>query len=167
MSDLPWTNPITATLVDFIRSIGLDVRQGELPEPTFLPGIQIEHGGLLVDDARLRYPGDLLHEAGHLAVAAPERRAAMHHDAGGDPAEEMMALAWSYAAIVQLQLDPAIVFHDQGYRGDGGSLIENFVEGRVIGLPMLQWVGMTLDERRAVEEGLPPYPHMLHWLRPS
>jgi hypothetical protein len=165
MTTLTWTDPTTATLVAFLQSIGLDVRAGALDQPTFLPGIKIDHGGLVVDETQLRHPGDLLHEAGHLAVATPERRAAMHEDAGGDPAEEMMALAWSYAAIVHLQLDPAIVFHDHGYRGDGASLIENFEAGRVIGLPMLQWVGLTLDERNASEQGLPPFPHMLRWLR--
>lgn len=165
MTSVRWTDPITATLVDFLLRIGLDVRPGELSQPTFLPGIAIEHGALVVDEARLRYPGDLLHEAGHLAVAPPERRAAMHMDAGSDAAEEMMALAWSYAAIVHLQLDPAIVFHADGYRGSGESLIENFSEGRVIALPMLQWIGLTLDEQRARDEGMPPYPHMLRWLR--
>ena len=162
-----WNDPLVATMVAFVRSIGLDARAAALDEPTFLPGIAIEHGALVIDQDQLRYPGDLLHEAGHLAVATPERRAAMHRDAGGDPAEEMMALAWSYAAITALQLDPAIVFHDHGYQGGGASLIENFTEGRVIGLPMLQWVGMTLDPQRAAEQNLPPYPHMLRWLRPN
>ena len=30
--------------------------------------------GLVVDLAKLKYPGDLLHEAAHLAVAPPEFR---------------------------------------------------------------------------------------------
>lgn len=165
MTAIQWTSPITAALVGFLQSISLDVRPGQLDQPTFLPGILIDRGGLVVDDARLRYPGDLLHEAGHLAVASPELRATMHANATADPAEEMMALAWSYAAIVHLQLDPAIVFHAEGYRGDGASLIENFAQGRVIGLPMLQWVGLTLDEHNARAQGLPPFPHMLRWLR--
>lgn len=165
MTATHWTSPITATLVSFLQRIGLDVRPGQLDQSTFLPGILIDRGGLVVDETRLRHPGDLLHEAGHLAVASPEQRATMHDNASSDPAEEMMALAWSYAAIVHLQLDPAIVFHAEGYRGDGASLIENFAEGRVIGLPMLQWVGLTLDEQNAQQQGLPPFPHMLRWLR--
>lgn len=160
-----FANPLTATLVAFLRSIGLTVRAGDLPDTTFLPGMQIEHGTLVVDEARLRYPGDLLHEAGHLAVATAERRADMPADAGADAAEEMMAIAWSYAALVHLQLDPAVVFHPDGYKGASESLIDNFTHGRYFGVPMLQWVGMTLEPPRAREQGVPPYPHMLNWLR--
>lgn len=164
MSDQPFTNPHTAAIVDFLRAIGLAVRAETLPETTFLPGIWIERGALVVDEARLRYPGDLLHEAGHLAVAAPERRAAITGDAGADPAEEMMAIAWSYAAAVHLKLDPAVVFHDDGYQGGGSSIVENFSQGHFFGVPMLQWLGMTVDPAQS-SRGLDPFPHMLRWLR--
>jgi hypothetical protein len=157
----------TAIILAFLHEIGLRVRQQALPDETFLPGIAIDQGVLVVDPARLRYPGDLLHEAGHLAVCAPERRAAMHLDAGSDPAEEMMAIAWSYAAALHIGLDPAVVFHAGGYRSGGQQLVENFAQGRFIALPMLQWVGMAFDERRAAEQGALPFPHMQRWLRPA
>ena len=48
----------------------------------------------------------------------------------------MMAIAWSYAAAVHLGLDPAVVFHEAGYRGGSGSLIENFAQERYIGVPI-------------------------------
>jgi hypothetical protein len=147
-----------------LRAIGLDVRTGDVGDQTFLPGIKIDHGGLLVDEARLKYPGDLLHEAGHLAVMSPERRGRAHIDVGQQAAEEMMAIAWSYAALVHLRLDPAVVFHPDGYRGGSQALIENFTSGRTIGLPMLQWLGMSLDAKRAAETGGAPYPAMLKWL---
>ena len=159
-------NPITATIITFLRSIGLPVQCAPLLEPTFLPGIAIIGGELIVDETRLQYPGDILHEAGHLAVAEPSRRAGIVGDAGADPAEEMMALAWSYAAGVYLDLDPAIVFHDQGYQGGASQLRESFVGGAAIGLPMLQWVGMALDARQAQARDLPAYPAMIAWLRP-
>jgi hypothetical protein len=44
-------------------------------------------------------------------------------------------------------------------------MLENFAQGHYVGVPMLQWVGMTLEPRPAQEQGLQPYPHMLHWLR--
>lgn len=162
-----FANPLTATLAAFLRDIGLTVRAGELPDGTFLPGLQIVHGALVVDEARLLYPGDMLHEAGHLAVAPPERRASMHESAGEDAAEEMMAIAWSYAAITHLALDPAIVFHPAGYRGDAAALIDNFANGRYIGVPVMQWLGMTYYGPRAQERGVPPFPHMVTWLRQS
>jgi hypothetical protein len=160
-----FSNPTTARIVDFLRSIGLTVEARRLTEPTFLPGIRIERGALLVDEAALLHPGDLLHEAGHLAVVPGARRPQLSGSVSSDPAEEMMAIAWSYAALVHLQLDPAVVFHDQGYKGGGSSLAENYLAGRPLGLPMLQWIGLTLDERNAPAQGLPPYPHMLRWLR--
>ncbi len=157
-------NPLTAVIGAFLGEIGLDVRAGTVGEQTFLPGIKVDHGGLLVDEATLKQPGDLLHEAGHLAVMPPQRRRRAHIDVGQDAAEEMMAIAWSYAALVHLKLDPAVVFHPDGYRGGAQALIENFTGGRTIGVPMLQWLGMTVDARRAAETGSAAYPAMLKWL---
>jgi hypothetical protein len=154
----------TAAIIEFLHGIGLDARPGEIDGRTFVPGIQIRHGGIVYDAEQLRHPGDLLHEAGHLAIVPPEKRAAMHIDAGKSAAEEMTAIAWSYAAAMHLGLEAAIVFHEDGYRGGGAALVENFTEGRYVGVPMLQWLGLTADEKRAPELGVPPYPHMLSWL---
>jgi hypothetical protein len=85
-------------------------------------------------------------------------------DVGKKAAEEMMAIAWSYAAAVHLGLEPGVVFHEGGYKGGAESLIENFTNGRYIGVPMLQWIGLTFDERRAKEMGIEPYPRMTKWV---
>jgi hypothetical protein len=158
------SDPLTGRIVAFLRDIGLAVRPGEVPGPTVLPGILVERGGLLFDPARLRFPCDLLHEAGHLAVVPPERRAALHHDVGSDPAEEMMAIAWSYAAALHLGIDPALLFH-RAYRGGGPAILAAFTQGEGFGVPMLQWVGLAYDAQRARAEGGQPYPHMRRWLR--
>ena len=165
MDQLDFTDTLTKRLVAFLRGIGLVVRPGQVPEQTFVPGIWIDRGVLVVDEACLRFPGDLLHEAGHLAVAPPERRSMIDGDAGSDAAEEMMAIAWSYAAVVHLQLNPAVVFHSDGYRGDSAALIENFQQGRYIGVPVLQWLGMTYDDTQAAAHDAEPYPTMIQWLR--
>ena len=157
------SNPIAEKLAAFARGIGIDVRAASLPEPTFLPGIDIRCGTVLVDESRLLYPGDILHEAGHLAVTAPAERNAPQ--LSPTPAEEMTSIAWSYAALRHLALDPAIVFHEEGYKGGAASLIENFTAGRYFGVPMLQFYGMAVEPRRAAAEGAEPYPHMLRWLR--
>ena len=78
-------------------------------------------------------------------------------------AEEMMAIAWSYAACVHLNLDPHFVFHEGGYKG-GSHLVENFNARRYIGLPMLQWIGLTADDNNAPALNVRPYPHMIKWL---
>ena len=156
---------VTAMIVAFLREIGLEVQTGMIDEATVLPGIKVDRGVLLFDPARLRFPGDLLHEAGHLAVKPAAERRQASSDLGSDPAEEMMAIAWSYAAIVHLRLPPEVLFHPEGYHGGSQSLIDNFAAGRYLAVPMLQWIGMTCDEQRAKEVGAAPFPHMTRWLR--
>jgi hypothetical protein len=158
-------DPLAARIVAFLENIDLPVRLGEVPEPSLLPGITIQAGGLLIDEARLLYPGDLLHEAGHLAVLPPAVRSGVHGDAGDDGGLEMAAIAWSYAAAVHLGLSPSVVFHEAGYRGGAQALIDNFTAGRYIGVPVLEWIGLTAVDGRAKALGVPPYPSMLKWLR--
>jgi hypothetical protein len=151
-------------IIDWLRQIGLAVRAAPLEKGTFLPGVTMEPGGLVVDSDRLLYPGDLLHEAGHLAAMPPEQRAITGPDAGSNMGDEIAAQAWSYAAAVHLGLAPEIVFHAVGYRGSAEKLIEIY-RGRNAGVPLLQWMGMTFDIARAKEAGVEPYPHMVKWLR--
>ncbi len=163
-----FSNPLTDTIAAFLVEIGLSIRAGTIDGPTALPGIDIEQGGLVVDEDKLLYPGDLLHEAGHLAVALPQQRAAFHHDVGHHPGDEMAAIAWSYAAALHLKIDPALVFHDEGYGGEPGgpanNLAENFAAGSTVGVPLLAWYGLSCEPRRATDD-MPPFPHMRRWLR--
>lgn len=165
MQSSPFQNPLVRQIADFLISIGLEVRAEPLLEGTFLPGMFVDHGALVIDEERLCYPGDLLHEAGHLAVAAPSRRRRFHGNVGQRAGEEMMAIGWSYAAALHLGIDPVVVFHADGYRGGSASLLENFAEGRYLGVPLLQWVGLTAEPKPAAALGIPPYPHMRKWLR--
>jgi hypothetical protein len=158
-------HPLIARIVAFLTGIGLHVEQATVPDDTFLPGIQIDSGRLLYDETRLRYPGDLLHEAGHLAVMLPNQRERAGANVTDAPADEMMAIGWSYAAALHIGLDPAVVFHAAGYRGGADSLLDNFRAGRYLGVPMLQWVGLCYDEKNAAAAGVPAYPHMVRWLR--
>ena len=151
-------------IVNFLIEIGLEVTKAHLRLQTFLPGISVDRGTILIDESRLLYPGDLLHEAGHLAVIPSKKRKQAQDNVSKKASEEMMAIAWSYAALVHLGLEPSVVFHEGGYRGWSESLIENFTQGRYIGVPMLQWIGLTVDEKRAKETGLRPYPDMMKWL---
>jgi hypothetical protein len=158
-----FADPLADKLAAFVRGLGIDVCRAELTEPTFLPGLDIRHGAILLDEARLSYPGDILHEAGHIAVAPPEQRA--EPQLSPTPGDEMTAIAWSYAAARHLRIDIEILFHPGGYKGGSASLIENFTEGRYIGVPLLHTYGMSVEPRQAAARGLDPYPHMLRWLR--
>jgi hypothetical protein len=163
MTDAAGLDPLRDRLIRFIREIGIEVRNAALDESCLLPGLDIRDGTVVVDPPRWLHPGDILHEAGHLAVAAPEHRSAERlSPSGGD---EMAAIAWSYAAVVHLELPTAIVFHAAGYRGGAHALIENFEAGHYFGVPLLHWYGMTVEPRQAKPGGAAPYPHMLRWLR--
>lgn len=149
----PFDTPETSKILDFVREAGIPVELGELAEDTVLPGMTVARGALVVDPERLGFPGDLLHEAGHVAVADP---AADHDAVSSDPGEEMAAIAWSYAAALAIGIDPRLVFHDQGYHGGGAYIAENFAEGRTFGVPMLQRWGLTHSAL---------FPAMLGWRR--
>jgi hypothetical protein len=151
-------------IVGFLREIGLLVRLAPLEEETFLPGVTLEPGGLVVDPEKLRYPGDLLHEAGHLATMLPQDRDTATGNAGADQGQEIAAQCWSYAAAVHLGLPPEVVFHPDGYKGAAQSLIEQYSNGQV-GVPLLQWMGLTLDAANAGARAVAPYPAMVKWLR--
>lgn len=159
----------TQSIIAFVESIGIPVRLGKVPiEKQFVPGICIDKGGLLIELESLKYPGDILHEAGHLAVASPEKRALMDgvllKDDQSD-GEEMMAQTWSYAAATFIGIDPHIVFHEAGYRGGGANIVNNFLQGRFFAVCTLQWIGLTYEPKQAEVYGIEPYPHMIKWLR--
>lgn len=156
---------VTARIVAFLEAIGIPVVPTELPGRTVLPGIDIDRGRILLDRGRLAHPGDLLHEAGHIAVMTPARRAGKSGDASKTMGDEIAAILWSYAALTRLGLPPEIVFHQNGYRGASAWHIETLSGGTYVGLPLLQWMELTLDERQAAERRVAPFPHMLRWLR--
>jgi hypothetical protein len=157
-------DPVTTQILAFLERIGIPVIVETLDDDTLLPAMTVRHGRLVIDPARLTWPGDLLHEAGHIAVTDPALRATLT-ELPSDPAEEMAAIAWSYAAATEIGIDPKIVFHDDGYRGGGGYLADAFTDGMFPGMPMLHWFGMTLDRRTAEAQGMAAFPHMLRWLR--
>jgi hypothetical protein len=158
-----FSTPLTQQLVEFVRGIGIDVQPETLDASTLFGGLGIRCGTVLVDETRLVYPGTLLHEAGHLAVAEPHLRNLP--DFSPAEGEELATIAWEYAAILHLGLPVEVVFHPGSYRGDEIALIENFAVGRFIGVPLLQYFGMTVEPRFAAERGVRPFPHMLRWVR--
>ncbi|MFN0317384.1 MAG: hypothetical protein ACKVQA_20365 [Burkholderiales bacterium] len=156
---------LTQTITDFLGETGIPITFRPLTQNTFLPGIWIEKGALVVDEGKLTQPGDLLHEAGHIAVLPASGRPHLNGQVDSDPGQEMAAIAWSWAALVRLNLAPELVFHPQGYKGASRSIVENFSQGRFFGVPLLQWYGMTLGSEPGNGLGVRPYPAMISWLR--
>lgn len=156
---------ITARIAAFLDGIGIPVRAGDVPAGTILPGILVDGGTLVVDEAKLAYPGDLLHEAGHLAVMEPAQRQGLYNDVSKNAGDEIAALAWSWAALTHLGLAPEVVFHADGYKGESAWLIALFAGGGTLGVPLLQWMGMTAEPDQAARTGMPAFPDMHRWLR--
>jgi hypothetical protein len=158
---------IVEKILSFFTRIGLPAERGEVGLDSFLPGLTIRAGVLIFDAALLAHPGDLLHEAGHLAMMEPAVRRTCSGDVGDDAGLEMGAIAWSYAATIELGLPPETVFHAAGYKSGGSSIIDNFSQGRYVGVPILQWLGMTTERTaRTPPDAVGPfYPAMQKWLR--
>ena len=153
-----------ARCLDFLDDIGIEIDWIDGEEAQLLQGLAISKGRLLIDPQVAVWPGDLLHEAGHIAVADPELRTVLG-PLIADTTDEMMAIAWSYAASFPCDVRPKWLFHDGGYRGDSASLITSYATGHYIGAPMLGHYGMTADLRTALAQGLPAFPAMSRWLR--
>jgi hypothetical protein len=164
-------NNYIGRIISFLQDIGITVEERSIEEDTFLPGILIDRGTLVIDPEKLLYPGDLLHEAGHLAVVTPEDRVKLYNSVAADESrkelhgmEEMSAIAWSYAALCYLDLKPEVVFHPEGYKGDSDNMIENFGSGKYFGVSTLCWMKLcNFDKVHYTQDA--PYPHMIRWMR--
>jgi len=154
-------------IIDFLNDIGIGISETELDDNCFLPGLFPKGCGMLLDRKKLKYPGDLLHEAGHIAVTETHLRPMI-----GTPempeqwprkGDELGAILWSYAAVCKLKIPAEVVFHPDGYKGDSEWLIEQFEEGNYIGLPLLTWMGFCSNKENA--PGNTSFPTMNKWLR--
>ncbi|MDO7873188.1 hypothetical protein Q5H93_00465 [Hymenobacter sp. ASUV-10] len=155
-TDTAWLPPILA----FLTEIGIVVEDTTLRDDTFLPGILIHEGRLLLDRQRLLYPGDVVHEAGHIAVTRAAERPALGGNVTEDNPEkegdELAVHLWAYAACLAMRLPAEVVFHPDGYRNQSKWLINNFRTGQNMGLPLLVWMDLSTTEE---------YPRMTRWLR--
>jgi hypothetical protein len=148
----------------FFKSIGLEVIEETFEETTFLPGLKIRNGALIYCKEKLLHPGDMMHEAGHIAVTVAAERASLNDNVTANDknkeGEELAVMLWTYAVCLHLKMDPAIVFHEEGYKGESEWLLENFNAKTFIGLPLLVWMGMT-----AYPVDDTGFPIMVKWLR--
>jgi hypothetical protein len=164
ISNLVFENQLTQKIVVFIQDIGIEVKKQSIDEDTFLPAILLDKGTLVVDEKKLLYKGDLLHEAGYIATLTPQKRVEVYNDVSKNPGDEIATLAWSYAASKYLDIEPQIVFHDKGYKGEYKWLTEHFSTGGDIGVPLLDWMELTISKNMA-NEGDEIFPIMKKWIR--
>ncbi|WP_417357650.1 hypothetical protein [Flavobacterium sp.] len=161
--------PRLKQIVSFLESIGIEVAEGPLTATTFLPGLELGPNVIYVDFDKLKHPGDILHEAGHIAVTESSQR--QYIGTGKMPedwpnmGDEIAAIAWSAAVAQHLDIPLSFVFHPAGYKGASDWHIENFSNGNYIGLPLLQWMGIAYNDTE-IQNGHPPFPAFKSWLRP-
>jgi len=178
-----------APIETFLNRIGLPVTRAALSEDSFLPGVMVRQGALIVDPDRLGSPGDLLHEAGHLAVAPARLRGALDGnidacaaaliadaDMGVSEAEaaqiartEPQAIAWSYAAALAAGVTPDCVFWAEGYGGQHGGapqlVMMQVAQGFFPGIQGLVRAGMCTAPPPFGDPADPaPFPQMRRWL---
>lgn len=147
-------------ILAFLDEIGIPWQAGKVPEGSFLPGILVEAGTLVIDLGGACHPGDILHEAGHIALLMPEERPTFSGDLAVQlpthQGDEVAVILWTYAAALHLGLPLEEVIHDAGYRGDADWLRDTLSGGTYIGLPLLAWMGLCESDS---------FPRMLRWTR--
>ena len=171
-------------ILAFLDEIGVPCAPGAVSEASFLPGVAIVEGALVYDAGQISAPGDLLHEAGHLA-AVPERwRPAMtdnvdaslaalikaEPDAAAFTHTDLFPIAWSWAAALHIGVDPACIFEAGGYGAQGGgetaALDRQLRNGLFLGIPMLADAGLCAAPPPFGDGTDPaPFPAMKRWLR--
>jgi hypothetical protein len=155
-------------ITDFIQNIGIPIGYRQILGQSFLPGLMIENGTLLIDKNQLKNIGDALHEAGHIALMTPDQRKNLSGSLEGQndaEATEMAVIAWTYAACLKIGINPNVVFHPDGYKGGSESILENFSNGRYFGVPILEWYGMTERIDNTQKINALAYPKMRTWMR--
>lgn len=154
-------------IIQFLNEKGIKVIEGELDNSCFLPVLFPKGTGIIMDRKKLKYPGDFLHEAGHIAVTEEHLRPLIGtseiHEKWPKPGEELGAILWSYAAVCHLKIPANVVFHPQGYKNEADWLIEQFESKNYIGLPLLICMGFCgyNDDK----QNQTTFPSMLKWLR--
>ena len=152
------------TAIEFARSIGIPVHETKITRSTRVPGVDIVAGCVHIDSTELRGLGDFLHEVAHVALTPSADRHELDEWIAGTAAQEMSALAWTWALGQHLGFAPEDVFHDAVISGNGPTLRENFSAGRYIGVPMLQYWRLTNVNSGAGEAAV-TYPGMARWTR--
>lgn len=154
-------------MAGFLGTIGIEMRAGSVEQSTLFPGSLVDRGSLVIDESKLVAPGDALHEAAHIALSPPERRhrdvAFLDEATGG---EELTTIAWCWAALLKIGIEPEDIFHGTAYKGgDSDTIIAAARKGIYIGFPLLQAWEMAFDPVNAALRGVEPFPYMVQWMR--
>ncbi|MEP9356377.1 hypothetical protein ABLE93_22740 [Xanthobacter sp. KR7-65] len=173
----------------FLQSIGIAVTIDPVAaKGGFLPGLRVRGATITVAAADHDLAGDMMHEAGHIAVTPSLFRDQLdgntnavlpamfawldaHPAAFGYPENpvaraimqslETEAIAWSYAAALAADIDSRLPFL-KGFGGGGLDIHHQVEHGQHLGIHGLAHGGMTeLPWRHSVT----PFPKMKRWMQ--
>lgn len=160
---------LLAGIVEFLASIGIQSTLTSENFTSFLAGVKIRDGQLLINAENLLCVGDVLHEAGHLACVPAALRPLVNENVADSVGEEhtyeMGVIAWSVAAARHLDLPLTEVFNEKAYKGEAEWLLSQYSSGKYLGLSLLQWMGMAAFADELADGSVPPYPAMKRWTR--
>lgn len=167
----PTFNKTIEKVINFLSEIGIEVELTEEQFSSFLPGVRIETGRLIVNNCELLCVGDVLHDAGHLACLPPS----LKHKANDNIAEslgeqhsyEMAVILWTYAAAKFLNIPLKQIFLSDGYKSNSEWIIEQLENQEFMGLPLLQWLGLAASNDEIAKGAAEPFPAMHKWVRTS
>ncbi|MBU2767240.1 hypothetical protein HAP94_13925 [Acidithiobacillus ferrivorans] len=151
----------------------------------FLPHVCIDQG--TIQATREVLLGDLLHEAGHLAVMPARFRPLMSgnlyrslreisaqlEDAAPDNpdllgfinADDQAATAWSWAVGIHLGMDPLCIIESAAFGGEGDDIRLLLSVNQHYGIHALQ-ASEFCAVRKISAAGRPVFPHLAFWLKP-
>jgi hypothetical protein len=185
--------------VDFINSIGISIIMADTSSATlnksFLENVRISQGGLIVDMARV-FPGDILHEAAHLAIIPQHFRAlavddldevnramSAYLEANSEglmsyPEDQLCrailqsgeteATAWQYAAAQAMGLPDEWLFPSHAYDGTAKDILDSLRYRQYLGINGLQAAGWTVQRKHPYKQmPVPVYPELAFWLHPG
>lgn len=152
----------------FLEEIKIDYYLSDENFDSFLQGVKIQNGTLIINTKNILCVGDILHEAGHLACIPSTLRVKANDNIkdslGEEYTFEMAVIVWSVAAAAYLEIPLTEIFHQEGYNGDANWLLEQYTAKNYIGLPLLQWMGLAVMEDKTVDGINLPF-KMLRWTR--
>lgn len=183
-----WTEKVCS----FLRSIGLTVnRFPHEVDNGFIARIKVVDGRLNV--YKDVFPGDILHEAGHLCTMPSRFRplakgslmeafkamsAYMDENFGGlltypeDPVyrgalqcSDPEATAWQYAAAQHIGLPDDWLFPRGSYDGTGETILQALKNNAYIGINGLQAAGWTSVRANSFRAEIPVFPELAYWVR--
>lgn len=137
--------------IAFLKKIKVPLRESpphELcPASTFFPWVWIEDSTIVYRKAKVDV-GQLLHEAGHLALMPPAKRALATPSAllNGPVFGDLAVEAWDYYAALAAGIFPMIVFaknfDNQGYR-----VYTQLYKGEHHGISLLKSIGFLEGDK--------------------